>query len=370
MNDGLRARAHGRLGDPEVGHGRSHPALDLIPDRPYLRCGKAGGVVEIPVDVSHAREDGAGVAAAHRDDGVGGAHHGVGPRRREPIADVDAHLGHDLDRSRGSPRLRGSSRRRRPVRRPRRGDAASPRPSASGPRCARRGRRPWARVPDRGPRETTYAQDNDSPRSIGSDTAAVDEQRSHGMLAERPPSPRARASMMCKASTRATRKGVRWIERRVTRTSVGDTACERASPGPSRRRPGGTGVRGQRRPAELRRGAHRVRDRDDRARVRGRVPIRDVGADPAHPRTSLRDGRRSSPSGTSAASRRSFPGPWSTSGCSVHLEAGDGPMARPPGAVLGRGHRHADDVHAGMGMDPFEAAARPDYEMFVWGVKI
>jgi hypothetical protein len=44
-----------------------------------LLHGLAGGIVENPFLVAPAGEDGAGVAAAHGDDDVGGAHDLVGP---------------------------------------------------------------------------------------------------------------------------------------------------------------------------------------------------------------------------------------------------------------------------------------------------
>ena len=57
----------------------------------------AGRIVELPVLVALAGVDRAGVAAAHRDHDVGGAHDLVGERLRELLAHVDAELGHRLD---------------------------------------------------------------------------------------------------------------------------------------------------------------------------------------------------------------------------------------------------------------------------------
>ena len=55
------------------------------------------GIVELPVLVLLAGIDRAGVAAAHRDHDVGGAHDLVGERLRELLAHVDAELLHRLD---------------------------------------------------------------------------------------------------------------------------------------------------------------------------------------------------------------------------------------------------------------------------------
>ena len=55
------------------------------------------GSSSVPVLVLLARVDRAGIAAAHRDHDVGGAHDLVGQRLRELLAHVDAELGHRLD---------------------------------------------------------------------------------------------------------------------------------------------------------------------------------------------------------------------------------------------------------------------------------
>ena len=75
-------------------------ATDLVADRPHRVDALAGGVVELPVLVALAREERAGVAAAHRDDDVGGLDDLVGPRLGELVGDVDADLGHRRDRRR------------------------------------------------------------------------------------------------------------------------------------------------------------------------------------------------------------------------------------------------------------------------------
>ena len=74
--------------------------LDVVADRADGIDGLAGGVGQFPVLVSLAGEDGAGVAAAHGDDDVGGLHDLVGPGFGELAGDVDADFGHRLDRRR------------------------------------------------------------------------------------------------------------------------------------------------------------------------------------------------------------------------------------------------------------------------------
>ena len=73
-------------------------AADLVADRADGVDAEAGGVVELPVLVALAGEQRAGVTAAHRDDDVGGADDLVGPRLRVLGGDVDADLGHRVDR--------------------------------------------------------------------------------------------------------------------------------------------------------------------------------------------------------------------------------------------------------------------------------
>ena len=74
-------------------------AVDLVADRADRVDALAGGVVELPVLVALAGVERARVAAAHRDDDVGGLDGGV----VEPLrvgaggAQVDAELGHRLD---------------------------------------------------------------------------------------------------------------------------------------------------------------------------------------------------------------------------------------------------------------------------------
>ena len=59
--------------------------------------GLPGGVVEFPVLVAFAGEEGAGVAAAHGDDDVGGLDGFGGEDLRGVGGDVDADFGHGLD---------------------------------------------------------------------------------------------------------------------------------------------------------------------------------------------------------------------------------------------------------------------------------
>ena len=90
------------LGDHlEVGEQLSHTFLDVVADRADGVEVLAGGVVEHPFLVAFAGEDRAGVAAAHRDDDVGGLHDLVGPGFGELVGDVDADLGHRLRRRPG-----------------------------------------------------------------------------------------------------------------------------------------------------------------------------------------------------------------------------------------------------------------------------
>src|SRR5512144_2039311 len=55
-----------------------HPPVDLVPDWANVLQRLAGGVVEFPVEVALAEVHGAGVAAAHGDDDVGGLDDVVG----------------------------------------------------------------------------------------------------------------------------------------------------------------------------------------------------------------------------------------------------------------------------------------------------
>ena len=65
---------------------RLDASADLVADRADLVDAEAGGIVELPVLVALAREERAGVAAAHRDDDVGGPDDLVGPRLRQLAA--------------------------------------------------------------------------------------------------------------------------------------------------------------------------------------------------------------------------------------------------------------------------------------------
>ena len=130
----------------QLGEQAADPALDLVADRAHRLDALARRVLELPVEVALAREDRAGVAAAHGDDDVGGLD-GVGREHlRALVGDVDADLGHGLDGGRVDlvaghragradlDRVAGEVR------------AASRRPSGSGRRCARRrtGRWGWS----------------------------------------------------------------------------------------------------------------------------------------------------------------------------------------------------------------------------------
>ncbi len=97
------------------------------------------GSSRIPVLVPLAGEDRAGVAAAHRDDDIGGADDLVGPRLRVLGGDVDAAFGHRGDRGRvdldaGFGAAGPGDRRCR-----RRGAGRTRAPSGCGRRCGRTG---------------------------------------------------------------------------------------------------------------------------------------------------------------------------------------------------------------------------------------
>jgi hypothetical protein len=78
-------------------------AFDLVADRADVRDVYACRAGQVPVFVAAAGEDGAGVAAAHGDDDVGGADDLVGPRLGVLAGDVDAALGHRRDGRRVDP---------------------------------------------------------------------------------------------------------------------------------------------------------------------------------------------------------------------------------------------------------------------------
>ena len=79
----------GELGDPP---------LDLVAELAYALERLAGWILEAPVDVGLARQDGADVAAAHRDDDVRPGRVGLRLElARRPVGEVVADLGHRLD---------------------------------------------------------------------------------------------------------------------------------------------------------------------------------------------------------------------------------------------------------------------------------
>src|SRR6476620_1641467 len=73
------------------------PGLDLVADGADGGDALAGRVLEFPVLVALAREDRAGVAAAHRDDDVGFLDSLGGEDLRDFGGHVDAEFGHGLD---------------------------------------------------------------------------------------------------------------------------------------------------------------------------------------------------------------------------------------------------------------------------------
>src|SRR5688572_15148858 len=72
-------------------------ALDLVPDHTDLLERLAGGIRELPVLVADAGEDGAGVAAPHRDHHVGLPYDIVLQAFGQLGRDVDADLRHRLN---------------------------------------------------------------------------------------------------------------------------------------------------------------------------------------------------------------------------------------------------------------------------------
>src|SRR5262245_24428653 len=73
---------------------------DLIADSAHGRDVLPRRVVDRPVLVTLSRIDRTGIAAAHRDDDVGGPHDVVRERLRVLLAHVDAQLAHRLDHGR------------------------------------------------------------------------------------------------------------------------------------------------------------------------------------------------------------------------------------------------------------------------------
>src|SRR5690606_24767258 len=70
---------------------------DLIADRTHRLDALPGRVVELPIFVALSGEEGAGVAAAHRDDDVRGLHRFGGKYFRLFCRDVDVELGHGVN---------------------------------------------------------------------------------------------------------------------------------------------------------------------------------------------------------------------------------------------------------------------------------
>jgi len=74
-----------------------YAAFDLVADGSYSGNVFAGRIVEIPVFVPFAGEYGAGVAAPHRDDDIGGANDLIRPALGVFARNVDAAFAHRLD---------------------------------------------------------------------------------------------------------------------------------------------------------------------------------------------------------------------------------------------------------------------------------
>ena len=90
--DGLGAGCRAQLGEEAA-----NTALNVIADGADLVQGESGGVGEVPVEVALAWEYGAGVAAAHGDDEVGGLDLVAGERLRKLPGQVEADFGHGPD---------------------------------------------------------------------------------------------------------------------------------------------------------------------------------------------------------------------------------------------------------------------------------
>jgi hypothetical protein len=80
--------------------GDVHALVDLVADRPDLLDALAGRVRQLPVEVALAREDGARVTAAQRDDHVRRLDHLVRQRLGELHREIDADLDHRGDHGR------------------------------------------------------------------------------------------------------------------------------------------------------------------------------------------------------------------------------------------------------------------------------
>ena len=78
----------------QVAEQRSHSPVDLVANRPDLLQGLAGGVGQLPIEVSLAGIYGTRVAATHRDNDIGGLDGLVGERLGKLMKQIDADLGH------------------------------------------------------------------------------------------------------------------------------------------------------------------------------------------------------------------------------------------------------------------------------------
>src|SRR5690349_7074670 len=83
--------------DVVVGEQSPDAFFDVVADGAYRLDVLTGRVGQLPVLVTLAGDDGAGITATHRDHHVGGVHDLVGPEFRELAGDVDADLGHRCD---------------------------------------------------------------------------------------------------------------------------------------------------------------------------------------------------------------------------------------------------------------------------------
>ena len=104
MTPGAKGRASGSgertpggaHGDVELAQKHPDTPFDLVPDRSDVGDVHAGGVVEGPLLVALAGEEGAGVAAPHADHDVGSLHDPLAPSAdwlSRPTADTGAAAG-------------------------------------------------------------------------------------------------------------------------------------------------------------------------------------------------------------------------------------------------------------------------------------
>src|SRR5882762_4812793 len=100
-----------RAGDCELVEQRTDPRVDSVSNSTNGLEILACRVVQLPVLVTFAGVDGAGVSAAHRDHDIGGLDELIGERLWKLLADVDSDLPHRLDDNWVELMCRGAPRR-------------------------------------------------------------------------------------------------------------------------------------------------------------------------------------------------------------------------------------------------------------------